>query len=50
MNLTALPLTGRKGNREFLMHCTGGVLGTAIDEEQIQKEVLQFYDRGRLDK
>ncbi len=50
INLTTSPITGQKGNREFLIHCTGGVLGTAIDEEQIQKEVLQFYDRGRLDK
>ncbi len=41
INLAASPITGQKGNREFLIHCTGKGSDMAIDEERIKKEVLQ---------
>lgn len=41
VNLTTSPITGQKGNREFLIHCTGKDPGTAVDEERIHKEILQ---------
>jgi len=41
INLATSPITGQKGNREFLIHCTDKSPGMLIDEERIKKEVLQ---------
>ena len=34
------PITGQKGNREFLIHCVEGNLGTPVEEETLRKIVL----------
>jgi hypothetical protein len=38
-NLTTSPITGQKGNREFLIHCSDH--GTEIDRERIEEKVLR---------
>lgn len=38
--LTESPITGQKGNREFLIHCVQGQYGTPVDEETIRQTVL----------
>ena len=37
MNLAVSPITGQKGNREFLMHCLAGESLPRIDEDYIRK-------------
>ena len=37
INLTASPITGQKGNREFLMHCLAGKNLPRVDEDYIRK-------------
>jgi len=37
INLTVSPITGQKGNREFLMHCLAGESLRRIDEDYIRK-------------
>ena len=37
INLTASPITGQKGNREFLMHCLADESLPRIDEDYIRK-------------
>ncbi len=39
VNLTTSPITGQKGNREFLIHCSDH--GTEIDRERIEEKVLR---------
>jgi len=34
------PITGQKGNREFLMHCVEGSQGTPVEEETLRQIVL----------
>ena len=41
VNLATSPITGQKGNREFLIHCVAKDRGTEIDEERIHQEVMQ---------
>ena len=37
INLAVSPITGQKGNREFLMHCLAGENLPRIDEDYIRK-------------
>lgn len=38
-DLTASPITGQKGNREFLIHCVNKNRGKTVSKERIQKTV-----------
>lgn len=40
--LTASPITGQKGNREFLIYCIARHRGEAVSEEKIRAEVFVF--------
>ena len=39
VNLTSSPITGQKGNREFLIHCLANYRGQIIDEEYIRNKI-----------
>ncbi|MFQ5444006.1 MAG: TlyA family RNA methyltransferase [Nitrospinales bacterium] len=43
-DLTASPITGQKGNREFLIHCVNKNRGEAVSEESIRKTVLNVEE------
>jgi len=38
--VTESPITGQKGNREFLIHCVRGCYGEPLEEEVIRQLVL----------
>ena len=39
-SVTESPITGQKGNREFLIHCVHNCYGESVDEETIRQVVL----------
>ena len=40
INATESPITGQKGNREFLIHCVDNRYGKPVEEDTLRKIVL----------